>query len=198
MSQAKHGRVSSGSTAERDAGREVPARAVAADGDARGVDAELTGVRDRPPEGADAVLERRRERVLRRLAVADREDLAACLRRREAAGVGVRDERPEDEPAAVVEDEQRRVRADARRLVEAGRDPRAARQVDRELAHRGVAGVVGREGREGHVEHAPDRRRRPARGDVQGQRRRPAHGREHGVQPLSVGLLETGQGAHAG
>src|SRR5206468_11988871 len=58
---------------QRDRGTEVPAGAVAGDGDTRAVDAELAGVRHDPRERGVTVVEWDRDRMLRRQPVIDTE-----------------------------------------------------------------------------------------------------------------------------
>ena len=80
-------------------GGEVPARAVASDPDAVGVDSELGRVVHRPAKAGPCVLHRRLEAVLRREAVVDR---AARAARRERAAEQIMRLETADHPAVSV------------------------------------------------------------------------------------------------
>src|SRR5204863_7251272 len=73
-------RASLGGALLRGHGRQVTPGAVAGDGYAPGVDAQLAGAGDGVAEGGERVLYRSRERILGREAVVDAED--GCPRRR--------------------------------------------------------------------------------------------------------------------
>ena len=96
-----------GSGHARDPGRQVAAGAVSADADPRGVGAELARVRDREPERSDRVIKRRRKPVLRREPVVDRQHPDAGMVCDEAARVVMGLKIADDEPTAVVEDQER-------------------------------------------------------------------------------------------
>ncbi len=134
--------------------RHVAAGRVATDADPLRVGAERLGVRDRPLEGGEGVFDRRRERVLRRQPVADREDPAAGRRGEEPAHPVVHVEVADHPAAAVVVDEQR------------GRG-------------RGRRNAGGRRGARGAVRRVRGRRRRaprPSGSAAAGTRRGPRSG----------------------
>jgi hypothetical protein len=100
-------------------------------------------VRHRPRERGDRVVGGGRERVLGRLAVLDREHVHAGVAAQHAAGLVVRVEVADDEPAAVQEQQQRM------RAARLGRDVVAAAQapggtVDLEVADRAHRGRTAR------------------------------------------------------
>ena len=94
---------------QRDARGQAAARALAADRDPVGVDAELVRVLGDPHQRGVAVLERGRERVLRGEAVVDRDHDRTDLGG-DPAAVGVVEVEAADHEAAAVEVDQRRER----------------------------------------------------------------------------------------
>lgn len=130
--------------AQRDGGREVPARARPRDGDALWVAAERVGGLDGPLQRRVRVVKRLGERVFGREPVVHADDDTAGARRDFAADAADGIERAERPAAAVVEDDDGRgpvgvVVVDANRNV-------AVRPGEREVAdERHVAALVGRE-----------------------------------------------------
>ena len=132
---------------QRDNGAEVPSGAVAADGDAIGIGAEVARVGQRPAECGPGVVERRRERMLGREPVGHAEHVRAGLAAQDAARRVVRVEIANHETAAVKVDEQRRLGpGSARRRIVADGDPVIA-------------------GGDLEVEHGADRQRRSTEDD---------------------------------
>ncbi len=119
---------------QRHHGGDVAARAVAAHGDAVRVRAQLLRVLERPAQRRLAVLDRRRERVLGRQPVVDRQHVRAPVAAQQPAGGVVGVEVADHEAAAVVVDDQRVRAAGLRRHVVAGLD-RAFGAVHLEVAH---------------------------------------------------------------
>ncbi len=126
----------------RDDRGQVPPRAVSPDRDRARAPAERRRLRDRPARRRDRVLDPRREPLLRSEPIVDRDDDRVRLASERPADAVVRGDRPDDEAAAVEEDEHGARPAARARVVDPNGDP-AARPGNRPvLGPRGDAAEV--------------------------------------------------------